>query len=163
APFLIVLRRVLYTFSGSRDRITSSENTLAPKSWRIGTFLGGTRVASPLLFFAAIAATAFWRAVARSMGKRTPARTEGMLRLRAQPSTAAPRAAALNRNRVRAAAPGRPVVSTARPGGGRLAHGSRYMGVTVLRSAPVPRSRPRRRPGGSPRRPSAVRQTGAPG
>ena len=54
-------------FSGSRDRITSSEKTLAPKSCRIDTFFGGNREGSPLTFFPAIEAMAFWRTVAISM------------------------------------------------------------------------------------------------
>src|SRR5947209_347163 len=68
APFLIVLRRALYTFSGKRARITSSEKTLAPNIWRIEPFRGGTRPPDPLDCQDVIAVTALWRALVVSMG-----------------------------------------------------------------------------------------------
>ena len=68
APCLIVLRRALNTFSGRRARITSSEKTLAPKSWRTGTSLG--RACRPSSDHEVIAATALWRALGLPMRKR---------------------------------------------------------------------------------------------
>ena len=61
APFLIVFRRALYTFSGRRERITSSEKTLMPKSWRTGVSEALTR--APVVGQAVMAAMALWRAV----------------------------------------------------------------------------------------------------
>src|SRR4051812_30091388 len=63
----MVLRRALYTFSGRRVRITSSENTLAPKSWRTGMWLG--RACRPSSDHEVIAATALWRALGLPMRK----------------------------------------------------------------------------------------------
>ena len=65
APFLIVLRRARWMFSGRRDRITSSEKTFTPKSWRTGMSCSMARW--PLVDQAVTAAMALWRALDASM------------------------------------------------------------------------------------------------